>query len=304
MKIKNIIPLLIGVLLSVNVIAQQDPLFSQYQFNQSFFNPAYTGINDVFNASIIARTQWVGLPGAPKTYTVNASTSLVNNKLGLGVLLTSDNYGINKNNNFQVLYSYKIDLLNGKVFSFGLQSGYERFRYDFDALLLEQADPSLVIQDNNIGKFNVGAGVFFKTKQFYLGVSVPKLINNQYENNGINSILTQRHLYVSAGYVFDPLISIKFKPSFVLKIVEGQSVSLDLNASILLLETLWVGVTLRDFNTAGLNMQFELGDMLRLGYSFEMPFNELSVNNFGTHELMVSIDLELFNNHAAGRRYF
>ena len=90
----------------------------------------------------------------------------------------------------------------------------------------------------------------------------------------------------------------------MVKIVEGQPVSIDLNASLLLLETLWVSASLRNFNTVGINGQFELNDQLRLGYSFEWPLTSISANAFGTHELMVSFDMEIFKHHAIGRRYF
>ena len=100
------------------------------------------------------------------------------------------------------------------------------------------------------------------------------------------------------------LLSVKFKPSVLLKVVDGQPASIDLNASFLLKEALWVGTTIRNFNAIGLNGQFEVNDQLRLGYSFELPLNSISANAFGTHELMVSFDMEVFSGHAIGRRYF
>ena len=104
--------------------------------------------------------------------------------------------------------------------------------------------------------------------------------------------------------MFDQLLSVKFKPSILLKVVDGQPASIDLNASFLLKEALWVGTTLRNFNAVGLNGQFEVSDQLRLGYSFELPLNDISANAFGTHEFMVSFDMEVFSGQAFGRRYF
>ena len=91
------------MIFAVNLIAygQQDPLYSQYQFNQSIINPAYTGINDALNATAIARRQWTGIEGAPVTNTLSLSSSLLHNKLGAGILLLSDKYGVNKNTEIQ-----------------------------------------------------------------------------------------------------------------------------------------------------------------------------------------------------------
>lgn len=283
---------------------QQDPLYNQYMFNQSMINPAYTGVNDVFNVTAITRHQWVGLEGAPETYTLNVSTSLLNNKLGTGFILVSDKYGVNVNTQAQAQLAYRIDLLNGKSLSFGMQTGYFSYRYDYGDLLMEQDDQALNLADDNVSKVNFGAGIYYRTNQYYLGVSVPQMLNTETQDQNGTSTIYQRHFYVSAGYIFDQIIALKFKPSVLLKIVEGQPLSIDLNASVLLMETLWVGATIRNFNAAGINCQFEINDQIRLGYSFEMPLTSISNNAFGSHELMVSFDLEIFNNHAIGRRYF
>lgn len=304
MSLKNIVIALMVFGSTSTVFGQQDPLYSQYLLNQSMINPAYTGINDVFNATLFARNQWVGLEGAPQTNTLNASASIINNKVGVGLLVSRDAYGVNKNTEYQLMYSYKIDLLNGRSLSFGLQTGYIDYRYDYDNLVLEQSDQALELVDAEVTKVNFGSGIFFKTNQFYLGASVPRMLNMESRSANGTTTVHQRHYYVSAGYVFDQFIALKFKPSALIKIVEGQPISVDLNASFLLLESLWVGATIRNFNAVGINSQFEFNDMFRLGYSFEYPLNAVGTNTFGTHELMFSVDLELFKNNAIGRRYF
>lgn len=304
MKVHKLTLTILCIGLNWFAYGQQDPLYNQYMFNQSMINPAYTGVNDVFNATAITRYQWVGIEGAPETYTLNVSTSLLNNKLGAGLTLVSDKYGVNINTQAQAQLAYRIDLLNGKSLSFGMQTGYFNYRYDYENLLLEQDDQALFLVDDNITKVNFGAGIYYRTNQYYVGVSVPQMLNTEAQDQNGTSTIYQRHFYVSAGYIFDQLIALKFKPSVLLKIVEGQPLSVDLNASVLLMETLWVGATIRNFNAAGVNGQFEINDQIRLGYSFEMPLNSISNNAFGSHELMVSLDLEIFNNHAIGRRYF
>ncbi len=284
--------------------AQLDPLYNQYLFNQSMINPAYTGINDVFNATAISRAQWAGIEGAPITNTLNLSSSFLGNKVGAGLLLVSDQYGINTNTEIQMMYSYRIEMNNSRSLSFGLQTGYISYKYDFDKLNQEQIDPELVISDDNFSKTNFGAGVYYKTDNYYLGVSVPRILDTDVKDGDVKSTRYKRHFYVSAGYLFDQLLALKFKPSVLLKVVDGQPASIDINASFLLKEALWVGATLRNFNAVGLNTQFEINNRLRLGYSFELPLNGLSNNAYGTHELMLSLDLEIFDGHAIGRRYF
>ena len=285
-------------------LAQLDPLYNQYLFNQSMINPAYTGINDVFNATAIARGQWLGIEGAPITNTLNVSSSFLNNKVGAGLLVVSDSYGVNTNTEVQLLYSYRIELIGGKSISFGLQTGYINYHYDFEKLDTQTPDIALQNANDNVSKTNFGTGIYFKSSKYYLGISVPRILNAEVKDGDSTSTRYRRHYYLSAGFLFDQFMALKFKPSVLIKVVDGQPASVDLNASFLLLEALWVGATLRNFNSAGINGQFEVSNRIRLGYAFEIPLNAISNNAFGSHELMVSFDLEIFNGHALGRRYF
>ena len=300
----TILTLLIYALISPELKAQLDPLYNQYLFNQSMINPAYTGINNVLNATAIARGQWIGIDGAPVTNTLNVSSSFLRNKVGAGLLVVSDKYGASNNVEIQAMYSYRIEMLGGKSLSFGLQTGYINYKYDLNKLNQEQADQALLNTNDNVSKTNFGTGIYYRADNYYLGISIPRILNADVEDGDANSTRYQRHFYISGGYLFDQLMSVKFKPSILLKVVGGQPASVDINASFLLKEALWVGTTIRNFNAIGLNGQFEVSDQLRLGYSFELPLNSISANAFGTHELMVSFDLEVFSGHAIGRRYF
>ena len=53
--------LLASFLLPADVKAQQDPMYSQYMFNQLFINPAYAGSRDQASMSLIGRNLEVGV---------------------------------------------------------------------------------------------------------------------------------------------------------------------------------------------------------------------------------------------------
>lgn len=292
------------LLISLSATAQLDPLYNQYLFNQSMINPAYAGIHDVLNSTIISRSQWTGIEGAPLTNSVNISSSFMDNQSGLGLLYVNDIYGVNSNSEIQMMYSYRIEMLGGKVLSMGVQGGMIHYDYDYDKLNTEFADPSLIANQDNFTKGNFGAGVFFMTPNYYAGLSVPRILNGDINVGDSTSTRYRRHFYVSAGIILDKWFSLKFKPSVLLKVVDGKTASMDLTAQILLKEIIWLGVTIRDFNSAGFTTQFEISDQFRMGYTFEVPLNSLASKNFGTHELMLSFDMEVFGNHAIGRRYF
>lgn len=274
-------------------MAQLDPLYNQYLFNQSMINPAYVGIHDVLNATIISRSQWTGIEGAPVTNSINVSSSFMDNQSGVGLLYVNDKYGVNSNSEFQLMYSYRIEMLAGKVLSMGVSGGMITYQYDYDKLTTEIADPALNATDDNFSKGNFGAGVFYMTPNYYAGISVPRILNGDITEGNITSTRYRRHYYISGGIILDKWLSVMFKPSILIKVVDGKKASMDLTAQVLLKETLWLGVTFRDFNSAGFTTQFQISDQFRAGYTFEVPLNSLASKNFGTHELMVSFDMEV-----------
>ena len=63
-------------------MAQQDPKYSQYMFNQMAINPAYAGSKEALSATAFIRSQWTGIEGAPKTETFSIHGPLKKKKVG------------------------------------------------------------------------------------------------------------------------------------------------------------------------------------------------------------------------------
>ncbi|MGM0581505.1 MAG: PorP/SprF family type IX secretion system membrane protein [Bacteroidota bacterium] len=304
---RNIYKLLLFfvVLTPLGLKAQLDPLYNQYFFNQAMINPAYTGVNDIFNATAISRAQWAGIEGAPTTNTLNVTSSAFKNKVGLGATVIYDNYGVNSNTEFNLAYSYKIHTTTGDVFSMGLQAGLVNYTYNYDRLTLQYIDDvALTGAQQNMTKENFGVGFWYMGKDYYVGLSVPRMFDIRVNDGGTESTRYRRHYYLSAGYVFDQLFALKFKPSVLLMYMDNNNYALDLNASVLLNEALWLGASFRNFGTIGLNTQMKVKETLKLGYAFELPVNNTALTGFGTHSLMLSLDIELLNKHGLGRRFF
>ncbi|MBL7747470.1 MAG: type IX secretion system membrane protein PorP/SprF, partial [Chitinophagaceae bacterium] len=58
---------LLGLVGSMQLMAQQRPHYTQYILNQYILNPALTGVENYTDVKLSVRDQWVGLNGAPKT---------------------------------------------------------------------------------------------------------------------------------------------------------------------------------------------------------------------------------------------
>lgn len=287
-------------------LGQQDPLFSQYMFNTLAFNPAYAGSADVFTMMALSRHQWVGFDGAPSTQTFLAHSPLKAANMALGFSAITDRAGPMRQTGAQVDYAYRIRTGEDSRLAFGLKGGFNLMQADIASLSTVEVDPSNVnIQGQLLPNF--GFGLFWHTQRYYAGFSVPKLLENQIDVGGGTALITAsevRHWYLMGGYVFDIDLDIKFKPSFLLRRVEGAPLSLDLNANFLLRERIWFGGMYRVGNSFGLLAQYQVNDQFRVGYAFDLTTTRIGAHNAGTHEVMLNYDLRFLKGRTVSPRYF
>ncbi len=293
--------LLLGI--NLPIMAQQDAVMSQYMFNQLVFNPSYAGINDVTNLSVNLRSQWSHLPGSPNSQFFSGSTSIIGGKVGLGAVLINDKIGVNQNTQVNVSYAYKIQFAD-KTFSFGLQTGILTAKITDTGLNLKVPDdPFFQAATESATKVNFGAGVSLMSDSYFIGISVPRLMNTNFESKNIN-LTYQRHFYVAGAYIFQVSPTLKLKPMVLLKAVKGAPVSVDVNASLLLMNKLWVGAFTNNFSSLGGMVQFELLNAYKIGYSYETQGKNLTGNGLPTHEIMLSADLALLSHQTIFQRFF
>lgn len=298
---KNILTLVLS-LVGLIGFAQQEPIYTQYGMNQAMFNPAYAGVNNVMSFSLMSRVQWAGLNGAPFTNTLLGSTSFFNNKGGAGIIVQSNSYGVSTNLELFAQAAYKIQLGLNANLSIGIQGGYLSYRNDFTKIPEADLDPVFGTVDANVSEPNVGMGIFFSNQNFYLGFSIPKYISYTSSENGSDLLNYQRRYYGSAGAVL-PLGLLKLKVS-ALTIMTDDSFSYDINASLLMAETIWAGIFTRNFNAFGAIGQIQVSDRLRLGLTVELPSTELVANQYGSYEVFISWEMAALRRQLLKRRYF
>ncbi len=152
MNLKNKKILLVGFLLffiKPNVIfAQQDAQYTNYMYNTSVVNPAYTGTREVFSIFGLHRTQWVGFEGAPTTNNFSLHTPINNSNLGIGVSFINDQIGPANENTFSTDIAYRINTSRSTTLSFGLKLSANLLNVDFSKLTIQ--DPTDVEFKENI----------------------------------------------------------------------------------------------------------------------------------------------------------
>lgn len=317
MKIKSNIIKGLGILLivaaSLTSNAQQDPMYTQYMFNTQTINPAYAGTWEALSFMVLARQQWVGLDGAPQTYSFSMQAPLKNERVALGLNLISDKVGIEKRFYMFADYSYLVKIKEKTNLRLGLKGGFTTYNNDLNAYQTYDkglTDPSFQGVINNKFMPNFGVGAFLYNKKYYVGFSIPKIINNKFDNDLDNySVESEiRHYYLMAGLVFNLGENLKFKPTMLTKATfssnTGAPVELDLTANFLIKEKIWLGAMYRTGDSFGFIAQWIFNKKLRIGYAYDITTTNLQNHNNGSHEVMVSYELRFLKEKIVSPRYF
>ncbi|CAM1364708.1 conserved exported hypothetical protein [Tenacibaculum litopenaei] len=288
-----ILILCIGV--STLAYAQQDPQFTQYMYNTMIVNPAYAGSrgHGVFTA--LARTQWVGFEGAPETQTLSYDTPLGVSGLGLGINVMNDKIGPSHEIYFDANMSYAIETGYDGNLAFGLRLGGRVLNIDWSKGRLVDDE---TLFDNNInGRFlpTVGAGIYYYTPEWYLGISVPNFLRSEhYDQNLEAKTLTaveRMHFFMIAGYVFQLGEDVKLKPAALVKAVSGAPVSIDLSANVLFSDRYRAGLGWRWGDSISALLGIQVSNALMIGYAYDLTTSNYNVINSGTHEVFVRYEL-------------
>lgn len=295
-------------LLAGNIVnAQQEPTYTQYMFNTQTINPAYAGTWETMGFMVLAREQWVGFDNAPSTQTFTFQTLTRNKKVGLGLNIINDQFGLEKRFSMFGDYSYLVKMDDELKLRLGLKMGISSYSNNLSSYdIVDINDPMFQGEISHKIMPNFGIGAFLYKNKYYVGLSVPKIIENEFENN-INNYSSQaelRHYYLTAGYVFDLSENVQFKPTMLTKLSPNTPLQVDLTANFLIAKRFWIGSMYRSGASFGFIAQWIINNKLRFGYAVDFSTTQLQNYNDGTHEIMVSYELSTLKELFVSPRYF
>lgn len=326
--------LLVGALsVSYQTFAQQEAMFSQYMFNTLAINPAYAGSRDVLSLTTLGRYQWVGVEGAPKTFTFSMDSPIKNEKMGLGFQVTRDEVGLQKNTGIYLTYAYRIKVGPRSTLSFGVQGGATNVRWALsDAQNLTNPNDYIFLGANDQNNIlpNVGGGIYLSNDKGYIGISCPQIMQNAISKftptDGKSTAgKTQRHYFAMMGFVVGKG-SFKIKPSTMIRYTQGAPLGFDGNVNFWIKDKISFGVSGRisQFQAMGQDskslfdaaigmIELQLTPQFKLGYAYDFTSNKLNdesktgINRFlgiPTHEILLRYEFGFGKDKILTPRYF
>ena len=292
------------VLSLIPMVGFAQPHYTLFMYNKAIYNAAYTGSREVLSLNGTYRDQWSGIDGAPKVYSATIDGPIGTykgslRKVALGVSFSSEAIGVEHNNTVMAYYAYRIKTGNSTL-SFGLNGGVQLYSANYGQLTLgQQNDPNFAGNVKNALLPNFGAGVYWSGEKFYLGASVPNLLENYYDKNEkqLNNQQARqiRSYYASGGYVITLSESVKLQPQFIVRYTGNATyklpVNTDLNLSMIIYDRLLVGATYRTDQSFEGIVHMQVTPQLNIGYAYDYLLSALNGYAKGAHELVIGFDL-------------
>ena len=313
MKTLNSIKIAMVILLMISgpyySVGQQDPMYTQYIFNLQTVNPAYAGSWQTMGFLALSRYQWVGFTGHPSTQTFSFQTPVKTQNVGVGFDIVIDKLGSERRLMVNLDYSYRIRLNDISTLRFGVKGGFTNYNNDLNSLQpFPDGIPDQMLQGVIENKFmpNVGAGLFLSSPKYYVSFSIPRLIQNSFnENTGNFSTMSEiRQYYLVGGMVFNLSDKVKFKPTFMTKATVGTPLQYDISANFLLAEKFWIGAMYRSGDAFGAIAQWIINSRFRIGYAADFTITDLRHYHQGIHEVMISYEIAFTKKSFVSPRYF
>ena len=283
--------------------AQQEGQYTQFMYNKTLINAGYVGARRVHSVYAIYRNQWMGFNGNPQSYLASYDGP-IGNKLGVGLNLVNQELGVTKNQYANMMMSYGVIQTDQMSFRIGINGAIRRYTYSL-------TDPNIYIQDPNDASlrqseqqarnyFNVGAGMYFDYKNYYVGLSIPNLNKNLisvgYNPNSTTAAQEKQHIYLMGGGLFKLKEDVEIKPSILFKYVENAPFSLDANLSAVFKRRFTAGVSYRYGESGGVGDSidalafFQISDKLGIGAAYDFTISGLRKHTTGTIEAMLRYD--------------
>ncbi len=312
------------------LFAQQKPQYTQYVFNNFLLNPAVAGIENYTDVKAGYRSQWTGLAGAPVTsyLTVNApiGTDFVQGDAtafpaggdenpssrlytqnymaaaphhGIGATVQTDAAGPITTTNIDLSYAYHIGITSGVNLAAGVSAGMTHTSLNTSQLTFPeiQTDPAIANGNNSQWKPDLSIGVWMYAATYYVGASVQQLLPGPLYFSTNKSALYQSRTvpqyFFTSGVKLFLSDDVTLLPSFLIKVIEPEPVTFDINAKISFRDRFWIGGSYRRDDSFGVLAGININSFINIGYSYDITTSGLNTVSNGTHEIVIGL---LLNN--------
>ncbi len=289
----------LGMLLLTNSLqAQIETMYNMYRFNPQILTPAQAGSTQHSEVIFLHRNQWVGIEGAPRTYSLTGNIKWGENK-GIGLVGMVDEVGPMRATVLSGDFAYHTKLSDEWRLSGGIRLSAANVALNFSQLRLTNPNDILFQGDRSTGiQPNAGFGIRInKGDGFFASFAMPRL--GKYNFGQYNGAFKDvNYIYANVGTRIklggeittkqgDVVSRVTLYPSVMARIAVDVPISWDVNLQANLKGKLDLGVSYRREDSWGLRAGIQATKKYYLTYVYEKPISDLAKVTSQTHEFGV-----------------
>lgn len=306
-RTKNIL-LIIGLFVAQLAFTQPMFQFSQYMFNDYALNPAIGGTHDYWQIKTNYRLQWAGVPDGPQTFMLGGYGPHKTMPMGYGGYIFSDIVGPLSYTGLYGSYAYNLKITGDIRLSMGLFAGVVQHKVDLSSISTQEGnelDPIFTENGSNQTKFipDGSVGIYLYNSQYFFGMAFNHLFFNNlsilesfqgadttynYDNARIKP-----YFNIQGGYKYNLNRNFDIQPSILMKAAPGYDFITDVNIRTIYQKMVWGGLGFRyNFKNPEsliIFVGYNYGDMVNIGYSYDIAMSKFSRASSGSHEVMIGV---------------
>ncbi len=251
---------------------------------------------------------WAGIEGAPNTQFLAAEGTFYRKKIGWGVQIENDQFGLLSQKKVLLNSTYRIRTGKKSFLAFGPGFGIKQHVFDgTKASAYQMQDDAIAQGQMSQVKPTVNLGVFMQSPRYQIGLSVENALGYDINYTGLPRPVSARakerfyfiagvHLPLTKGLELIPLVQVKYE--------HNNPFQVDFTPMIEYNSQLSFGVGYRHGESVSFICQNKFSQKFRIGYAYDYQTNGLNGVNNGSHELMISYSLGTNNPIFSNPRYF
>lgn len=286
-KISTLLALLIAC--CTTALGQNFPLYSQYIFDPYLINPSLVGNSRRSEVNLLYRQQWSGIKDGPRTIQFDIQHP-IDKKMTLGLNIYNDKTVLLSNTSVMATFGYKVQLMTGHALGFGISAGVFSNRIRIEEVPdVDINDPVLLKAVQNNFVFDGQFGVNYSHKNFILGFSVLRLVNNrpfadeQFQKITVNQL---KNKVAFATYRFNLSENIGLQPSVAYHLTSDNQDYYNVGLFLSYREIFDIGGGYRQDYGPNAMVRLKWKD-LQIGYAYDLPSTHANVSTGGTNEVQI-----------------
>jgi len=215
--------------------------------------------------------------------------------MAIGGLVFSEKAGLIDYTAFYGIYAYHLKFNKTAGINFGLGVGAVQYSVrTFNARPYDRDDAMLASGVLNGIAFDANAGLYFYSKNFFLGFSNQHMSAGKIRWSNTQGELTP-HFYLYSGYniAFDKKKTFVLQPAMLVRFNSPVPYQMEANLKLTYKDVVWIGGNYRQKATAGGSAGVLIDKQFSVSYCYDYTLSGIGAYAGSTHEIFLAYQIPL-----------